>query len=424
MTSSADTHSMTIQEQAAREGTQDVFVARQPIFDSRRSVYAYELLFRGGLENVCPPGDPNHAAGHVLQAAWLTFGLSTLVGQNKVFVNFTRDLLLKGYGETLPVESTVIELLESVDGDPDVIASCERLKAKGYLIALDDFVYRPSLEPLMAMADFIKIGFRDSDPAEQAAHVRRVASHELSLLAETVETQDDFDQAVQLGFSHFQGFFFCRPQIIKRRALTGSRLTYLKLLQAVTAPDMNIDELDRIIQTDVSIAHRFMKYLGNASFGFRGTVSSVRQGLVLLGKEQTRRWVSLIALGEMGQDKPKEILVSAAVRAKLCESLADDAGLSERKPDLFLLGALSLVDAMLDQTMADVLEELPLADEMKNALKGNASPLRPVLEFVESYERGDWSACGELSRSLGIAEGTVLERYRESVAWATQALNF
>ena len=202
MTSSADTHSMTIQEQAAREGTQDVFVARQPIFDSQRSVYAYELLFRGGLENVCLPGDPNHAAGHVLQAAWLTFGLSTLVGQNKVFVNFTRDLLLKGYGETLPVESTVIELLESVDGDPDVIASCERLKAKGYLIALDDFVYRPSLEPLMAMAmaDFIKIGFRDSDPEEQAAHVRRVASHELNLLAETVETQDDFDHPSEIGF--------------------------------------------------------------------------------------------------------------------------------------------------------------------------------------------------------------------------------
>ncbi len=423
MPSSTDAH-MTIQEHAARDGTQDVFVARQPIFDANRELYGYELLFRGGLENVCPPGDPTEAAGHVLQAAWLTFGLDTLVGKSKAFVNFSQDLLLKGYGETLPVESTVIELLESVNGDPDVIASCERLKAKGYLIALDDFIYQPSLEPLVAMADFIKIGFQDSSPEEQVAHVRRVASHEPNLLAEAVESQDDFDRAVKLGFSHFQGFFFCRPQIIKRRALTGSRLTYLKLLQAVTAPDMNIGELDRIIQTDVSIAHRFMKYLGNASFGFRGTISSVRQGLVLLGKEQTRRWVSLIALGEMGQDKPKEILVSAAVRAKLCESLADDAGMTERKPDLFLLGALSLVDAMLDQTMDDVLEELPLADELKNALLANASPLRPILEFVESYERGNWAACGEISRSLGIAEGKVLERYRESVAWATKALNF
>ena len=385
MTSSTGTYSTVVQEHAAREGTQDVFVARQPIFDAQRSLYAYELLFRGGLENVCPAGDPNDAASHVLQAAWLTFGLGTLVGQNKAFVNFTRDLLVKGYGETLPVESTVIELLESVDGDTEVIESCESLKAKGYLIALDDFVYRPALEPLMAMADFVKIGFRDSDPEEQAAHVRRVVAGEVKLLAETVETQDDFDRAVQLGFSHFQGYFFCRPQIIKRRALTGSRLTYLKLLQAVTAPDMDINELARIIQTDVSITHRFMKYLGNASFGFRGEIASVRQGLVLLGKEQTRRWVSLIALGEMGQDKSKEILVSAAVRAKLCEFLAPDAGLDDRKPDLFLLGALSL---------------------------------------VESYERGDWSACGELSRSLGIAEAKVLERYREAVAWATQALNF
>ena len=177
-------------------------------------------------------------------------------------------------------------------------------------------------------------------------------------------------------------------QIIKGCALEGARLPYLRLMQAVTAPGLDVTKLDQIIQTDVSIAHRFMKYLGSASFGFRGTVSHVRQGLVLFGKEETRRWVSLMALLEMGRGKPQEILVSAAVRAKHCELLGEEAGMSDRTPDLFLLGGLSLVDAMLDQPMADVLEELPLADDLKLALLGKPSQLRPVLEFVERYERG------------------------------------
>ena len=403
-------------------GAEDIYVARQPIFDRNKRVYAYELLFRGGLENVCPPLDSNIAASHVLQAAWLTFGLPMLIGQNRAFVNFTRELLLAGYGETLPVESAVIELLETVDGDADVVEACKKLKQKGYLIALDDFVYRPELEPLIELADFIKVRFRDSDPVEQAAHVRRVASHDPSLLAEAVETQEEYDQAVEHGFSYFQGYFFCRPQVIKGRALSGSRLTYLKLLQTVTAPVLNIDELDRTIRTDVSITHRLMKYLGSAAFGFRGAISSVRQGLVLLGKEQTRRWVSLIALGEMGRDKPQEVLVNAAVRAKLCEMVGEEAGMGDRKPDLFLLGALSLVDAMLDQPMSRVLAELPLADDLSTALEGGATPLRPVLEFVLHYERGNWSECAEIGAALGITEGTVFERYREAVSWATEAL--
>ena len=404
------------------EGAQDVFVARQPILDRGKRLYGYELLFRGGLENVCPPVDSNHAASHVLQAAWLTFGLPALIGQNKAFVNFTRDLLLAGYGETLPVESTVIELLETIDGDPDVVEACQKLKQKGYLIALDDFVYRPELDPLVKIADIVKIVVSETNLEAQADHVRRLASQDTKLLAEMVETKEEYKQAVKVGCSYFQGYFFFRPEIVKGRTLSGSRLAYLKLLQAVTAPDLNIDELDRIIRSDVSIAHRLMKYLGSAAFGFRGAVSSVRQGLVLLGKEQTRRWVSLIALGEMGRNKPQEVLINAALRAKLCELIGEDAGMADRKPDLFLLGALSLIDTMLDQPMSDVLAELPLADDLSSALGGGTGALRPVLELVLSYELGDWEGCAAHCRTLGVAETLVFQHYRAAASWAAEAL--
>ena len=405
------------------EGASDVFVARQPILDQHKRLFAYELLFRGGLENFCPTVDSNRAASHVLQAAWLTFGLDSLTGRHKAFVNFTRDLLVEGYGQTLPVESTVIELLESIDGEADVVEACQQLKRAGYLLALDDFVYRPALDPLIALVDIVKIGFQHSDPSEQAEHVRRVASHEPKLLAEAVETQEEYEKAKALGFTYFQGYFFHRPEIVKGRALSGSRLTYLRLLQAVARPTVNIDELDSVLRTDVSITHRFMKYLGSPMFCFRGTISSVRQGLVLLGKEQTRRWISLVALGEISRDKPQEVLVSAAVRAKFCERLGIEIGLSDRGPDLFLLGALSLVDAMLDQPMSEVLGELPLVDDLKSALEGTPGTLRPVLEYVERYERGDWPACAEISRPWGIEEERVVEMYKEAVAWAAEVLS-
>ena len=168
------------------------------------------------------------------------------------------------------------------------------------------------------------------------------------------------------------------------------------------------------------MTHRLLKYLGSYALGFRAEIQSVRHGLALLGKEKTRKFVSLVALGELGSEKPHELLVSAAVRARFCELIGP--GLAERKPELFLVGALSLVDAMLDQPMSSVLAELPLSDDVRLALQGQRSPLRPVLEFVESYERGDWESCSELSGAQGFAEANILEQYNEAVSWATQAL--
>ena len=400
----------------------DVFVARQPIFDRHEKVYAYELLFRAGLDNYCPQGDLNHAAAHVLENAWLTFGLNTLIGSKRAFVNFTRQLLVTGYGTTLPVKSTVIELLETVEPDPDVVEACRKLKAEGYLIAADDYVHRPELEPLIEMVDIVKVAFRDADPEEQAQAVRRIAGDRPKLLAEQVETPEEYKQAVDLGFSYFQGYFFCKPEVLSGRALTGSRLSHLKLFQAVNRPELSIDELESVIKNDVSLTHRFLKYLGSAAFSWRAPISSVRQGLVLLGKAPVQRWVSLIALSEMGRDKPQEVLVNAAVRAKCCETLARGIGMPARESELFLLGALSLIDAMLDQPMEEVLAQLPISDDLKSALTGQTNELRPVLDYVTSYERGDWSTCGELAPTLGVQDETTPGLYRDAISWANEVL--
>ena len=180
--------------------------------------------------------------------------------------------------------------------------------------------------------------------------------------------------------------------------------------------------MEAILKADVSAAHRLMKYLGSPAFGFRAEIRSIRHALVLMGKQQIRRWVSLVALGEMNRDKLSELLMQAAVRGKFCEQLGEAAGMADRAPELFFVGSLSLVDAMLDRPMMDVLDELPLADDVRLALQGDASPLRPVLDFVERYEHGDWTACTALGRDLGFPESSVLDQYREAVSWGTKAL--
>ena len=399
----------------------DVCVARQPIFDRRKKVHGYELLFRSGLENACPPTDGTEASRHVLHVSWLDLGLPALTGHKPAFVNFTQELLVGGHVATLPPESIVVEVLESVEPDDEVIRACQDLKQRGYVLALDDFIYRPDLEPLMALADIVKIGYGECDPAEQCAHVRRVVEPTPKLLAEKVETLEDYKHAVGLGFDYFQGYFFQRPEIVTGRALTGSRLTYLKLIQAVSRPEMDLEEVERVITSDLSIAHRFIKYLGSAAFGWRAPITSIHQALVLLGQQQTRRWVSLISLSEMAHDKPPELLVTAAVRAKFCDELGGEVGMGDRQADLFLVGAFSLIDTMLDQSMEDVLAQLPLDDELKTALRGGPTALRPVLDFVQAYEYGDWEDCGRLGRELVLDDAKATCLYRDSVAWAMES---
>ncbi len=235
------------------------------------------------------------------------------------------------------------------------------------------------------------------------------------------------DHSSGLVFRRSQAASHRRPVVylcsaVLRRVLSPARLTYLKLLQAVTRPELQIDEVDAVIRADVGMTHRLLKYLGSAALGFRTEITSVRHGLALLGREQTRRFVSLVALGEMGSEKPPELLVASAVRGRFCELIGDDVALADQKAELFLMGLLSLVDAMLDQPMTKVLEQLSLSRDLTNALIGEKSQLRPVLEFVEHYERAEWTAASGLAAAHGIVEAKVCDYYYEAIAWATKAL--
>ena len=400
----------------------DLFIARQPIFTVKQAVYAYELLFRSGPANVFPDVDHNHASARVIADSLFNLGLQTLTGGKLAFINMTRDLLLGDYAVLLPRDEIVIEVLETVTPDAKVVEACRRLKATGYMIALDDFVGKAEMAPLIALADIIKVDFLATRKAERLALVKRYAPRGVRLLAEKLETQEAFREAADLGYTYFQGYFFAKPAVMQATAAPEFRLTYLTLLQETVKPDLDLRRIAAVIGRDVTLSYKLLRFINSAFFGLRRSIASIPEALALLGEREVKRWASLLGLACLGANKPAELVVEAALRARFCEGMAPAAGLVHYTEELFLLGLFSLIDAILDRPLENLLQELPIPSMVKATLLGEASPLKDVYDCVLAYVAGDWASLSIQMDRLQLDEEEVPRRYREAVAWAQQAL--
>ncbi len=394
------------------------FVARQPIFDPHQKVYAYELLFRSGMDNFFDASDPDQASTSVIVDSLLLMGMEKLTGGDRAFINCTRNVLIKGYAALLPKDKVVVEILESVEPDDEVVGACLRLKRAGFMLALDDFIYEERLEPLIPLIDFVKIDFRETTEMDRRALVEKLSPRGIKMVAEKVETRSELHQASEMGYTYFQGYFFNKPEIIVAKDIPGYKLNYLRVLQAVNQPEINLVELENIIKLEASLTYKLLRYLNSAFFGFRTEIRSIHHALALLGEEELKKWASLIAMAAMGADKPPELVVSVIVRAVFCESLAPRIGMMNRSNDLFLLGMMSLIDAVLDRPLPEILEKMPISHEIKEALLGGENRFRDVYETVLAYEAADWPEFAEKARKLNLDEETVPDLYLKSVEWA------
>jgi EAL and modified HD-GYP domain-containing signal transduction protein len=392
------------------------YVARQPIFDCEQRVFGYELLFRDSLEN-CFIGDADEASRATLDRS-LVMGLDVLCDGRRAFVNCTRDTLIKGLVTLLPSTSTIIEILESVPSDPDVMAACQSLKQQGYMIALDDYVADDPRAPLAEMADIIKVDLQLTTEEQRGELVRQFGPWRCRMLAEKVETQSEFVQARDQGFVYFQGYFFRRPEMMGTHDMPANRLNYVRMLQQVSRPELDVPGLERLVKQEASICYRLLRYLNSAAFGFRKEIHSVRHALSLLGERDLRRWVRLIAAVGAGQDKTSDLVLSALVRGRFCELLAPKVPHGES--DLFLMGLLSLIDAMLESPMETVLEKIPVDAATKSVLLGQPSVLRPVFQLMLAHESGEWEAAGALSEGLRLDADDVAACYWQAQQWARE----
>jgi EAL and modified HD-GYP domain-containing signal transduction protein len=396
----------------------DIFVARQPIFDRQRRVTGYELLYRPGESNHAGDGPADTLTALNLERMLLGFGLESLIGTRDAWINASRHMLVQDQWAFLPAAHTVIELLESVQPSPEVMAACRRLKRAGYRLALDDFEYTLAHEPLLEMSDFVKVDFRAGDEAGRTRLARELQRREIRMVAEKVETMEEMAIAEGLGCSLFQGYFFCRPQMMRTRELAPNRVGFLRLLREVHTPELDFAVIEELIEQDVALALKLLRFLHSAAFGLGRDVSSIRQCLITLGERNVRKWVSLVAVFGLAQGKPHELVVVALTRSRFAEQLASLHGLGERSTDLFLTGLLSVVDALTDKPMDVAIAPLGLAEDVRAALLHGMEPLGDVLHLVLAWERGNWDEVECLIRRHSLAESEVARLYSDSVLWA------
>jgi len=394
------------------------YLARQPILDRRREVFAFELLFRDGIQNSCQAPNLEFASTATLDTSFL-IGIEKITEGRRMFVNCPRAFLLQGYVSLFHRDKVVAELLESIQPDEEVVQACLALKQEGYLLALDDFVDTKDWAPLVELADFIKVDFRLTDRLQQQSLATKYAAKGIRMLAEKVETHEEFSAALAMGYSLFQGYFFCRPEIMQRHELPAFKLAYLELLQAATSPEFDMEILASKIKHEASLTFRLLRYLNSAAFGLRSEISSIPHALSLLGERELRKWIAVVSVGVMADEKPGELMTVPLVRGRFCELLAPLAGLDDQSNDLFLLGLLSVMDAILDQPLKTILAELPVRHEISEALLAHNGVYRDLLEIAIAHERADWGKIAALGKSLGIKEGQIPPLYVSAVDWAS-----
>jgi c-di-GMP-related signal transduction protein len=398
-----------------------IFIARQPIFDLQQKVYGYELLFRSSLDNVFRNAEPNQASAKVMTDGTLVLTMEAISGGKLAFINVTRDILLNDYIGLLPRGLIAAEIPETIEPDLEVVGACSRLKKGGYMVVLDNFVYGEKYAGLMDLADIVKVDFLSTPAEERRQVLSRCKAPNVRFLAAKVESHEVFKQALDLGYSYFQGYFFSKPLIISSQDVPGYKLNYLHMLQEVQLPDVNFHRLEAIIKRDMALCFKLLRYINSTYFGLSNKVTSIMHAITLLGAREFKQWVSLLVMASMGSDKPDELVVQALIRGRFCESLASMLGMKQRSQELFLLGMFSVIDAILGRPLREILKDLPLSDEIKDALSGKPNRLRAVFDYALAYEKGHWDDLSAMAKALGLDESGIPAAYLAAVRWANSS---
>lgn len=394
----------------------DFFLGRQPIFDADLNVFGYELLYRPADQGNSGTFDGDRATSEVLLNSFVEIGLPRVVGRRQAFFNLTRHFVLNP--ELLPPTDgqVVLEILEDVEIDRELIEAVSVLSERGYRIALDDFVYDERFEPLLPMADIVKLELPAIAHQDLERHVERLRRGDLKLLAEKIETAEELEHCKTLGIDLYQGYFLCRPSNMRGKRLPTNRVNLLRLMSRLQDPQTGLEELDALIAQDLTLSYKLLRYINSAVFFGRRKIGSIRHAIVFLGHQAIKNWATLITLAAV-DDKPEELLTTAMVRAKMCEMMADI--LQCDKHGAFTVGLFSTLDALMDAPLAELLEMLPLAPELTAALLEQSGPHGTVLRNAIAYERGEW----DLIEMGPLTREDLCDMYLDAIEWADQTLS-
>lgn len=394
----------------------DFFIARQPIFDRSLNLYAYELLFRTSDTGAAPAEFDDDAATAQVLTTSEEVGLKKLVGDQLAFINLPQKFLAEP--DLLPAQpdNVVLEVLEHVALDSAVIDGMQALAGRGYTLALDDYVYDERFEAALPHVSIVKLEIPQIAAADWEREIQRLKAWGVRILAEKVETNEEFERLSELGCDYFQGYFFARPKVVSGKRLAPNKLAMLELMSQINDPEIDVETLSELVSRDVALSVRAMNYVNSAGSSLSRQIESVREAVVYIGRETLRRWVTLFIMAKIDA-KPGELISIALIRAKFMELLARESG-QDDVDAFFTAGLFSLLDALMDSPMEEVLESLTLSRELKDALARGEGNKGAALSLAADLERGHLQSF----EPFGLAAATVAGLHHSATQWADETL--
>lgn len=398
------------------------YIARQPILDSNRKTFGYELLFRDGPKNTFPEIDPDKATSRLLSDHFLSTHYQTL-GKHLGFVNFPYQSLINLVPTLLPADSLVVEVLEDCQPTPELLYAIRELSKQGYQIALDDFVPSKEWQPFLPYISIIKFDIRIVSIPKAKLFIDKLKGSKLKFLAEKVETYEEFEQAKQAGFHYFQGYFFSKPEIIRKKALEPSFLTVVQLCKEIAKEGIDYVTLENLISKDLSLSYKLLTYVNSSSI-VSSKINSFKQALVYLGEQRIKQFVSLVAIASStDESKPDYLYGLSLQRARFCELAWTKAQKQGDSGLAFLTGMFSLLDSLLDQKLETIMNEMPIEEEIKTALLKGEGFLGDILAISKAYEQANWEAVTNVGGRLKLSDTVLSECYDEAVKWSADLLS-
>jgi EAL and modified HD-GYP domain-containing signal transduction protein len=395
-----------------------LFFARQPIFDKNNNVIAYELLYRNGYENSYTGTNDDEATISVIINSFYSLDLKTISDNKVVFINFTENLIKQKITTILPSEYVVIEILETVEPTKEVLFVCKKIKDNGFTLALDDFIFDKKFTELIELSDIIKVDFKKTKGYDRKKIFETLKINKrIKFLAEKIETIDEFKEAIQLGYTYFQGYYFSKPIIISTKAIPSNKHNTLEILELISKKEIDFNKLEELILKDIGLSYKIMKLINSSSYYLKSKVNSIRHGITFLGEKEIVKWLYVILLNDLNESNSQEIINLSLLRAKFSENICNLTKDNDKTFFSYITGLFSVMDAILNCSMEVITRELYLPDEVKAALNGETNILKVILELVINYEKGEWGNVVICSEKLEIKTSQIAEAYFNSLKW-------
>lgn len=395
-----------------------VFVARQPIFDRNNDVIAYELLFRSGYENGYDNIDGNQATLNVIANSFYELDLKTVTNNKKAFINFTEKLIKEEIATILPCEYVVVEVLETIEPTSEIILACKKLKEKGFLLALDDFVFDKKYNKLIELADIIKVDFIITKGYERKKIFDLLKiNNKIKFLAEKVETIEEYNEAMEYGYTYFQGYYFSKPTIITAQSIPSNKYTALEILKLVNKKNFNFNDLESLILKDVALSYKITKIINSSAYYIKNNINSIKYAITFLGEKEIVKWLYIVVLNDLKGSNSNELIKVSLQRARFCELICNRSIYREKAFLAYLTGLFSVMDVILSCSMELIIKDLYISDEVKAGLIGEDNTLNIILKLAISYGRGEWENSMLYAEKIKVDINEISEIYLDALKW-------